>query len=102
MKQQPNKEFRRMQELAGVTEKTTLLNEGVNVKNFDNVMEDQVGMFWVVTNKMSDDDTLMDILFESDVFHFANQVRGGLSMEDVYGLYKDKNKATQAAKTILG
>ena len=41
-------------------------------------------------------------MFESDVFHFANQVRGGLSMEDVYGLYKDKNKATQAAKSLLG
>ena len=92
----------RLQELAGMVEISGLVEAKINVKNFDNVKEDQVGTFWIVTNKLSDSDTLIDIMFESDVFHFANQVRGGLSMEDVYGIYKDKNKATQAAKAIIG
>ncbi|NBW20473.1 MAG: hypothetical protein EBR82_72145 [Caulobacteraceae bacterium] len=87
----------RLIKLAGL-----LAEGGIYVKNFNNVKEDQVGTFYVVTNKLGNSDTLIDIMFESDVFHFANQVRGGLSMEDVYGLYKDKNKATQAAKSLLG
>jgi hypothetical protein len=90
-----------LMQAAGLEPSIDILKEEVRVKNFNNVTEDQVGVFYVVTNKLGTSDTLADIMFESDVFHFANQVRGGLAMEDVYGLYTDKNKATQVANMIL-
>jgi len=79
-----------------------LIEVDFRTKRFANIKADEIGTFYIVTNRLSDEDTLADIMFETDVFGFANQVRGGLAMEDVYGLYKNKNKATQAANMLIG
>lgn len=62
---------------------------------------DEIGKFWVVTKPQSKDATLEDILFESSVMYFANQIRGGLNEADVRGLFYSKPKATKLAKSLL-
>jgi len=66
---------------------------------------DEIGKFFVVEKpdpKNSEDNTVEKLVFESNVLHFANQVRGGLDEKTVLGIYKDKmsakNRASEAIK----
>ena len=66
---------------------------------------DEIGKFFVVEKpdpKNSEDNTVEKLVFESNVLHFANQVRGGLDEKNVLGIYKDKmsakNRASEAIK----
>ena len=61
---------------------------------------DEVGKFFVV-EKPSKDSTKDDILFQSDIFYFANQIKGGLNTEDVVGIYKNKSDANRIATELL-
>ena len=68
-------------------------------------MVDEIGKFFVVEKpdpKNSEDNTVEKLVFESNVLHFANQVRGGLDEKNVLGIYKDKmsakNRASEAIK----
>lgn len=61
---------------------------------------DEVGKFFVV-EKPSKDSTKDDILFQSDIFYFANQIKGGLHPEDVVGIYKNKSDANRIATELL-
>ena len=61
---------------------------------------DEVGKFFVV-EKPSKDSTKDDILFQSDIFYFANQIKGGLNTEDVIGIYKNKSDANRIATELL-
>jgi hypothetical protein len=63
-------------------------------------MVDEVGSFWVVT-RPNEKSTMEDIMFESNVLHFANQIRGGLYEEEVIGLYKDESKAVKTANQLI-
>ena len=63
-------------------------------------MVDEVGSFWVVT-RPSEISTMEDIVFESNVLHFANQVRGGLYEEEVIGIYKEESKAVKTADQLI-
>jgi len=61
---------------------------------------DEVGKFFVV-EKPSKDSTKDDILFQSDIFYFVNQIKGGLKSENVVGLYKNKSDANRIATELL-
>lgn len=65
-------------------------------------MVDEIGKFFVVEKPKSKNDKVEDIVFESTVTYFANQVRGGLDEKTVLGIYKDKmsakNRASEAIK----
>ena len=61
---------------------------------------DEVGKFFVV-EKPSKDSTKDDILFQSDIFYFTNQIKGGLNTEDVVGIYKNKSDANRIATELL-
>jgi hypothetical protein len=65
-------------------------------------MVDEIGKFFVVEKPKSKNDKVDDIMFESTVTYFANQVRGGLDEKNVLGIYKDKmsakNRASEAIK----
>ena len=65
-------------------------------------MVDEIGKFFVVEKPKSKNDKVDDIMFESNVTYFANQVRGGLDEKTVLGIYKDKmsakNRASEAIK----
>lgn len=63
---------------------------------------DEIGKFFVVEKPKSKNDKVDDIMFESTVTYFANQVRGGLDEKTILGIYKDKmsakNRASEAIK----
>lgn len=71
-------------------------------KYFNFEGEDRLGTFWIVTYPTSNS-IIDDIFFECDVFSFALQIRGGLTGEDIYGIYpyKDKREAQRDAETLL-
>ena len=56
--------------------------------------------FWVVTNPTKDS-TLEDILFECDLKGLRLQFLGGLSDEQIYKIYEDKEYATMIANSLL-
>lgn len=53
--------------------------------------------FWVVEKPMDPEDDPMTLVHQSDPFKFANQVRGGLMPEQVFGFYLDEDEALNAA-----
>jgi hypothetical protein len=62
---------------------------------------DEVGAFWVV-EKPSTSATIDDICFEcKDVAYFANQVKGGLNVEDIKGVFTKEVKAKKLAEKLL-
>lgn len=64
-------------------------------------MVDEIGKFFVVEKPKSKNDKVDDIMFESTVTYFANQVRGGLDEKTVLGIYKDKMSAKNRASEAL-
>lgn len=62
---------------------------------------DEVGSFFVV-EKPSNTATVEDIVFEcSDIAYFANQVRGGLKLEDIKGVFVKEPKAKKLAEKLI-
>ena len=67
-------------------------------------MVDEVGTFFVVEKpdpKNSEDNTVEKLVFESNVLHFVNQVRGGLKEENVLGIYIKRGDANAAAREAI-
>ena len=50
-------------------------------------MVDEIGKFFVVEKPKSKGDTTEDLVFESTLAYFANQIRGGLNEKDIIGFY---------------
>jgi hypothetical protein len=63
-------------------------------------LDDQIGTFFVV-KKPEFDSTKADILFQSDVLRFTDQIKGNLKTYDVVGLYKNKSDASVKATELL-
>jgi hypothetical protein len=64
-------------------------------------MVDEIGKFFVVEKPKSKEDKVDDIVFESTVLYFANQVRGGLDEKTVLGIYKQKSDARRVATEAI-
>jgi len=62
---------------------------------------DEIGKFFVAEKPKSKDAKVEDLVFESTVLYFANQVRGGLEEKDVLGIYKQKSDARRAATEAI-
>lgn len=75
----------------------SIVNE-TRTKDFE--VKDEIGKFFVVTSPYKDS-TKEDILFDSDIFHFANKVKEGLLLHNVMGLYKNKSDANRVATEAL-
>ena len=56
--------------------------------------------FWVVT-KPTIESNLADILFESDLFGFILQVKGGLKGYEIVGIYTNYSEAKKIAQKLL-
>ena len=62
---------------------------------------DEIGVFWIV-EKPSISSTIDDICFEcKDIAYYANQVRGGLSENNVKGVFKTEAKAKKLGEKLL-
>ena len=64
-------------------------------------MVDEIGKFFVAEKPKTKEDKVEDLVFESTVLYFANQVRGGLNEKDVLGIYKQKSDARRAATEAI-
>ena len=82
-----------------IEEKEVVGEAEFTTKSFD--VKDEVGKFFVVEKPRSKNTTIEDIVFESDVFYFANQIRGGLKFENIIGLYKQKSDARREGMEAL-
>jgi len=79
-------------------EMTEAKKEGVHLS--DDV-EDEVGSFYIV-EKPGTKSTVEDIVVEcSDIAYFANQVRGGLKLEDIKGVFVKETKAKKLANKLI-
>lgn len=56
--------------------------------------------FWIVT-KADEDSTLNDVMFETDIKGFALQVMGGLTPDEIIGMYTDEGEAVMVALNAL-
>jgi hypothetical protein len=63
-------------------------------------MVDEIGRFWVVT-KPTKNSELGDIFFETDLFGFVLQMKGGLKENEIIGVYKNEGKAKKEAEKLL-
>ena len=61
---------------------------------------DEVGKFWVVSYPTQFTE-LNDIFFEADIFDFALQLRGGLEVAEIAGIFKNSGKAKKLAVKLL-
>ena len=62
---------------------------------------DEIGAFWV-TEMPTLSSTIDDIVFEcKDIAYFANQVKGGLSVNDIAGVFKNEAKAKKLGEKLL-
>ena len=64
-------------------------------------MVDEIGKFFVTEKPTLKNDTVDDLVFESTVSYFANQVRGGLDEKTVLGIYKQKSDARRVATEAI-
>lgn len=64
-------------------------------------MVDEIGKFFVVEKPKSKEDTTEDLVFESTMTYFANQIRGGLNEKDIIGFYIKRGDANKAAKEAI-
>ena len=62
---------------------------------------DQVGTFWVVLYPVTTDAYLEDIMFEANVFDMILQFKGGLTGEEIYGLFNNQREAKKIAVELL-
>lgn len=113
MKQSIN-EIKRMNKLAGLlteeedkaTTEEPLADQEETTDNTTDEVEtpdipDEVGEFYVVNKPLSKDSTLDDVMFKATVFDLLNQIKGGLPVEDIRGLFYSKPKASKLAKSML-
>lgn len=80
-----------------------LLRESMEpVEEAKSEMVDEIGKFFVVEKPKSKSDTTADdIVFESTMTYFANQIRGGLDEKDIIGFYIKRGDANRAAKEAI-
>jgi hypothetical protein len=71
-----------------------------NTRHFGFKGDYELQQFWVVTFPTGQS-TLNDILFETDLFGFQLQLRGGLRGDEIVGIYTNKNKAMKTAQSLL-
>jgi hypothetical protein len=62
---------------------------------------DEIGAFWI-TEMPTLSSTIEDVVFEcKDIAYFANQVKGGLSVNDIAGVFKNEAKAKKLGEKLL-
>ena len=77
-----------------------LVREGSGKRALNFKGKDETGKFWVVTYP-TENSELADIVFDADVFDFHLQIAGGLTGDEIEGLYNNKAKAMKVAKKLL-
>lgn len=78
----------------------TINEADVNAAAFG-IKTDEIGKFWVAEKPTTSTTSVDDIVFESDIIYFANQIRGGLKEKNIIGFFKTQESAKKAAEKQL-
>mgnify|MGYP006921349309 CR=1 FL=1 len=70
-------------------------------ENKEQSIKDELGSFWIITKPKSQRSTRDDIMFECTLVSFINQIKGGLTKEEILGVFKVKSDANRFATETL-
>jgi len=82
---------------------TDLLNEieeAEVVKEAEGIPVDEIGKFFIV-EKPTKDSEMVDVVYELTLPEFALQVKGGLDVKNILGVYKQKSDANRAGTEAM-
>jgi len=82
---------------------TDLLNEieeAEMVKEMEGIPVDEIGKFFIV-EKPTKDSEMEDVVYELSLPEFALQIKGGLDVKNILGVYKQKSDARRAGTEAL-
>jgi len=63
-------------------------------------LEDEIGEFYVVI-KADKDHEMNDVVFKTNIFEFAQQIKGGLEKSEIHGIYKTEGKANRIGTKLM-
>ena len=76
------------------------VEEAEVVKEVEGLPVDEVGKFFVV-EKPGKDSEIEDVVWECDLSTFALQIKGGLDVKNILGVYKQKSDARRAGTEAM-
>ena len=82
---------------------TDLLNEieeAEMVKEMEGIPVDEIGKFFIV-EKPTKDSEMVDVVYELSLPEFALQIKGGLDVKNILGVYKQKSDANRAGTEAM-
>jgi len=85
-----------------IKEEMTKFYPGYNLPSVEIELEGFPKWFWVVTKPKDINSTLEDIYFETSIVEFIEQFKGGLTWEEIHGLYGNERTARLRAEELLG
>jgi hypothetical protein len=81
-------------DLLNEVEKAEVVKEAVGIPT------DEIGKFFIV-EKPTKDSEMDDVVYELDLPEFALQIKGGLDIKNILGVYKQKSDARRAGTEAL-
>lgn len=76
------------------------VEEAEVVKEVEGLPIDEIGKFFIV-EKPTKDSEMDDVVWECDLPTFALQIKGGLEIKNILGVYKQKSDARRAGTEAL-
>ena len=76
------------------------VEEAEVVKEVEGIAIDEVGKFFIV-EKPGKDSEMEDVVYELSLPEFALQVKGGLDIKNILGVYKQKSDARRAGTEAM-
>ena len=76
------------------------VEEAEVVKEVEGIAIDEVGKFFIV-EKPTKDSEMEDVVYELSLPEFALQVKGGLDIKNILGVYKQKSDARRAGTEAM-
>ena len=76
------------------------VEEAEVVKEVEGIAIDEVGKFFII-EKPTKDSEMEDVVYELSLPEFALQVKGGLDIKNILGVYKQKSDARRAGTEAM-
>ena len=70
------------------------------IKEVEGILTDEIGKFFIV-EKPTKDSEMEDVVYELDLPEFALQIKGGLDVKNILGIFKDKLGAKRAGSEAM-
>ena len=70
------------------------------IKEVEGILTDEIGKFFIV-EKPTKDSEMEDVVYELTLPEFALQIKGGLDVKNILGVYKQKSDARRAGTEAI-